>query len=562
MELVEGRRLTGPNFYCTGTGAAVEVRLTQGESAEAEFTAWRARCGPVLERLGIGSGDTAMHLRPHPSGATFVLEAAVDALHTAVEVAEWAVNASASGSAADVAWLADIRNKERNPRLGALGIRSSRDSCPFLWDDDAATIGLGVHSKTWSCNDLPDAESLDTAGLGSIPVALVTGTNGKTTTARLLGRILRDHGWRTALTDTDGMHVDGDLVQAGDFTGPMAARRVLRDTSVQAAVLETARGGLMRRGLALDCAQAAIVTNVSSDHLGEWGLFDVAAMAEAKLTVRKGLADGGWLVLNAGNAPSVAAAQRLDVEKTNKIGWFSAVAGPWIAGALDRGCAAGFVESNQLVVQEGPTTHDLGPVSEIPITFGGLAIHNSDNALAAAMAALALGVPDAAIVRGLRAFRSNPADNPGRTNLYTWRGATLLVDFAHNPDGLHQVAAIVRTLPARRRLVILGQAGDRRDADVAALCDEAVALQVEHYVIKEALHYLRGRRPGEMPALIARMLRERGVSDAAMALVADELDAVKQALKWLQPGDVGVLLVHDDFAAADEYLTSAGAVAM
>ncbi|MSP91759.1 MAG: Mur ligase [Myxococcales bacterium] len=572
MRVVEGRRLTGPNLYLDATGAAVEVTLDAGEDAANVHALWRAHLTDGLHALHLlveTAAPVTTH-RPHVGGATLIVAAEIDTLHTTVEVAEWAAAAVADPASLDGAGALDahllrlrtLLGTEQNPRKPAWRDRARAEGLPFLWDDDAVSIGFGDHSRTWPTVDLPAPATVDLHAYGAIPVALVTGTNGKTTTARVLARILREAGHRVALTSTDGIQVGDDLVESGDFTGPVAARRALRDPRATAAVLETARGGLLRRGLATDQADAAIVTNAADDHLGEWGIDDAYQMAEAKLIVAKGLHRRGLLVLNLMNAPLVLAAARLGLDRSHRLGWFAVAPWPSVAYAVERGEPVALDNYGRLVIVEGGREMDLGSVADVPITLGGCARHNVENALAAALAAYGMGLEADPIRRGLQGFRPDARDNPGRANLFQCNGATLLVDFAHNPDGLRRLGDVVRKLPARRRLLIVGQAGDRRDADVAALCDEAVKLEFDRYVLKEALHYLRGRALGEMPALLARLLRERGVPERALEHAADEGAALTVSLAWLQPGDLGVLLVHDDFGAALRQLQAAGAVPM
>ena len=576
MRVVEGRRLTGPNLYLDSTGAAVEVVLEPGEDAAAIHARWRVHVAAGLGALDLLPPDMApvTSFRPHQGGATLIVAAEFDTLHTTVEVAEWAAAAVATPDvlagdsalegddalAAHLPRLTELLAQERNPFKPAWRDRARQEGLPFLWDDDALSIGFGDHGHSWPTVDLPAPDTVDLHAYGTIPVALVTGTNGKTTTARLLARILKEAGHQVALTSTDGIHVGDALVESGDFTGPVAARRALRDPRATAAVLETARGGLLRRGLATDQADAAVVTNAADDHLGEWGIDDVFQMAEAKLIVAKGLHRRGLLVLNLMNAPLVLAAAKLGLDHTHRIGWFAVAPWPSVAYAVQRGEPVALDNYGRIVILEGGREVDLGPVADVPITLGGAARHNVENLLAAALAAYGMGVEPDAIRRGLLGFRPDARDNPGRANLFQCNGATLLVDFAHNPEGLRRLGDVVRKLPAKRRLLVVGQAGDRRDGDVAALCDEAVKLRFDRYVLKEALHYLRGRALGEMPALLARLLRERGVPERALAYATDEQDAVAQALAWLQPGDLGVLLVHDDFGAALRQVVGAGAV--
>jgi cyanophycin synthetase len=415
------------------------------------------------------------------------------------------------------------------PRLRAVLALARQRGVPHLWDEDGLTLGLGVHARTWPLDALPADEEVVKE---RVPFCFVTGTNGKTTSTRLVAHIARVAGFVPGHTSSDGVVIGESAVQRGDWTGPGAARRVLRDPRVTFAVLETARGGLMRRGLAVMGADAALVTNVSEDHLGEWGICDLAATAEMKLVVARGLRPGGVLVVHGACAPLAEAARALAPV------WFSV--DPAACPAPPRA----YVADGQIVLDGEP----LLPVADVPITLGGAARFNVENVLGAALLARVMGLPRAAIAEGLRTFLPTPEHNAGRMNVLTWRGAHAVVDFAHNPDGVRQLEPVVRALGAGgRRLVLLGQAGDRRDEDMAALVDAVVQIGFDRIQLKELPDHLRGRAPGEIPATLRAALEARGVAPSAIADAPDggELAAVEAALAWSRPGDLLLLLAHE-----------------
>jgi len=549
LHLREGRRLTGPNLLLDGPGAAVEVEITErGQTLEA-IAGWRQRAGDMAAALGW---QVVTASRLHASGASLALAAPIDVLQTAVELAEWAV--IGGDPAVALSRLQALRDAEAQPRLLALAANAGLE---FLHDDEAVTVGLGAHSRSWALVDLPHAEAAVIADLGTIPLVVVTGTNGKTTTARLLARILGMEGAVVGLTSTDALSVGGELVEAGDWSGPGGARRLLRDRRVGCAVLETARGGLLRRGLAVRWADVAVVINVAADHLGEWGIDDLDAMAEAKLIVRKGLKTGGLLVLNADSPPLCAAAVRLGLpDGPYRLAWFSR--NPQVHLLAGHAPCAWADDARGLVWRPPNQPLETMALRAVPITHAGRAVHNVENCLAAILAAQEL-CGATAIRGGLASFGSTVADNPGRANLFAFAGATVLVDFAHNPDGIRQLAMLTADWPTTRRLIVLGQAGDRSDADLYDLAQAALACCPDHVILKESLHYLRGRPLGEVSAVLAAALVDLHVPNSAVALVADEDAAVQATLDWCQPGDLAILLVHDDFAAAVATLAARGA---
>jgi cyanophycin synthetase len=376
-----------------------------------------------------------------------------------------------------------------------------------------------------------------------VPVALVTGSNGKTTVVRLLAAILAETGRTVGITSTDGAFIRGALVGEGDYSGPSGARLVLRRPEVEAAVLETARGGLLRRGLSLDRADVAVVTNVADDHLGEFGIQRLDELAQVKLLVTRAVGPGGAAVLNADD-PLVV---RHSSEVTARIVWFSLEpARDEISAHLAAGGRAVLYESGALALAEGPERTPVVRGEEMPAAMGGAARHNVANALAAIGAANAMGVPPEAMGRALRRFGLSPEDNVGRANLIELGGVRVLIDYAHNPHGMEALVRMSAALPAVRRLVLIGQAGDRSDESIRALARGALALKPDRVVLKEMERYLRGRAPGEVPAIMAEELERAGLPASAVSRAGTEVAAVVDALSWAHSGDLLLLTVHQD----------------
>lgn len=551
----DSRRLTGPNRLMARAGAVIDVTLP-GSPAEGEriLSAWRFQARRILDALGWN--DEELHELRFPGGASLALTAPPDALYAATEINEWAWDATlavVSGLPEPrvepaVARLSARIARERNPRLLALRDAARLHGTQLLVDNRMVSVGEGTGSIAWPVGHLPDPDQVPWGRAHDIPVALVTGSNGKTTTVRLLAAILAASGRVAGYTCTDGVFAGAEALARGDYAGPEGARLLLRDTRVETAVLETARGGLLRRGLAIERAEVAVVTNVAEDHFGEFGVFDLAALADAKLVVARAVGTSGALVLNAGDASLVAAAPRL----APRIVWFGQ--GGQGDGVIARHLAAGgdacVVERDAFVLARGGQRDTVAPVAAAPITFGGGARHNVDNALAAIAAASVLGLPVEAIARGLTGFQGSAADNPGRANLYELGNVKVVVDFAHNPQGMAALAGIAAALPSRRRLVAIGQAGDRDDEAIRELARAALALRPDHVIVKEMEKYRRGRAPGEVPGLLAGELRRLGVPDAHVSTAPDDLGALREALGWALPGDLLLLTIHVDQQAA------------
>ena len=526
------------------------------------LAAWWMRANAAREALGWANTEPVV--RVHRTGTSLAFTAPADQLYTATEINEWAWCASVAfhdfhapghpstqDTASALRTLQRFAGEERCPAAIALLDAARAHGVPALHDDEALSLGLGTHGRTWPIVALPSVDDVPWAMLGTIPAALVTGSNGKTTTVRLIAAMLRAQGLRTAHSCTDGLFVGGgasdtaevERLESGDYSGPTGARQLLRRTDVEAAVLETARGGLLRRGLALADADVAVVTNISADHFGEYGVHSVEDLAAVKLTVARAVAgeraSGGWLVLNAED-PLLRAQ---GPQTAPRIAWFAIddQALPADAMALPR-CAT---RDGRLLLDDGVETLDLGAIAAMPLTLGGRARHNIANIAAAALAAMLMGVYVATIRTVLAEFGRSHADNPGRLQHWAFAGIEIFLDYAHNPDGM---AALLDIAQARRgdgrMALLLGQAGNRDDEQVRELAAVAARFSPDLVVVKDIDGYLRGREAGEVAQVIREALLRHGMSESALPVRLREADAAREALAWAQSGDVLVLPVH------------------
>jgi len=546
MDRLDSRRLTGPNLLLDRPGAIIEVSLSP-EQASAAVAAWASQVRRMLDAVGWKGEEIAA--RTFAGGASLAITAPIDALYTATEINDWAwdaVEAELAGRQAPdfqsaAARLRDEIAREANPRLLALRDAAAAHGVAFLSDDRAASVGLGKGSLTWPVRDLPDPEEVDWNKVRDIPVLLITGTNGKTTTVRLLAAMVDASEQMAGVTSTDQIEVGGELIERGDFSGPGGARTLLRDRRVEVAILETARGGLLRRGLAVNRAAAALVTNIAADHLGEFGILDLPSLAEAKLVVTRAVGPEGRVVLNADDPQLTAAAATLSAP----VLWFSLDPGnPLVRQALAAGGEAVYLQEGSLMLARGGECSQITRVESVPVAFGGAARHNVANVLAAIGMASAIGIPAEAMATGLRRVGNSPEDNPGRANLFQRDGIRVLLDYAHNPHGLTALLDIARTLPAERRLLVLGQAGDRDDEALRDFVRAALPLLPDRVVVKELPEMLRGRQPGEVPAILEDELRRLGIPAERIERAGSELEGVQKALAEARSGDLVVLLVH------------------
>jgi cyanophycin synthetase len=388
-----------------------------------------------------------------------------------------------------------------------------------------------------------------------IPVVAVTGTNGKTTVTRLIAHFGREAGLRVGWCNTDGIYVDGELVEEGDWSGPGGARRVLAQHGVELAVLETARGGILRRGLGVAHNDVAVVTNVAVDHLGLGGVDTLDELAEVKAAVVRVTRPSGAVVLNAEDPRVLAMRTRC---RARPFLFALDPSGAALRGALAGGARAATVVDGDLAVLDGDGGDRLVPVVDAPVTLAGISSAGVANALAAMAAGLGLGLPRAAVAAGLRGFRPDEQLNPTRMNLFTLDGRTVVVDVAHNEASLRALLEVCRGLrPAGAAVrIAIGTAGDRPDG-VLRLLGELAARQADRVVIAEKRKYLRGRTTEEMNRLYREGARAAGRDD--LPAFPTELGALEALLDESRPGDVCALICHAERAEVAAWLQDRGA---
>ena len=376
-----------------------------------------------------------------------------------------------------------------------------------------------------------------------VPIAAVTGTNGKTTTARMLAHITKMAGYTPGLTTTDGVYIDGQRTVSGDMTGPVSARMVLADPQIDIAVLETARGGLLRAGMGVPEVNVGAVLNVQADHLGLKGIDTLEQLAEVKRTVAEVATD--CAVLNADDPLVFRMSAHTDAKHICYV-----TLNPQHAlvrehiRAGGRACAleAG-VNGHMITLYDRGGHIPLVWTHLIPATLEGRAMHNVQNAMFAAAMAFSLGIKLDAIRQGLRTFDSTFFQAPGRMNVFDEHPFKVLFDYGHNAHAVGVMADLAGRLDvAGRRIVVLAGPGDRRDEDLRAIA-AAVAGRFDHYICRRDDN-LRDRAPDEVPRLQADELRARGVPESAISIIPDEQEAIDAALAMGQPGDL--LLVFAD----------------
>ncbi|CAN5688856.1 cyanophycin synthetase [soil metagenome] len=374
-----------------------------------------------------------------------------------------------------------------------------------------------------------------------IPIVAVTGTNGKTTTCRMISHILKMSGRRVGLTTTDGIYIDGTQIFKGDMSGPQSAQMVLQNPTVDHAVLETARGGMLRSGLGFDRCDISVVTNVAADHLGLGGVDSLEGLAKVKAIVPAATHRNGFSVLNADDPWCVKMTSRARGE----IVYFSMNENnPTVREHLRaRGMAVVLREyrgAEVIFLLEGKRETALLDVRHIPATFEGRARVNIKNALAAVAVAYASNINLEAIRTGLRTFSTSFYQTPGRLNLLEIGGYRVIMDYCHNVAGMVELADFVRRMMSSNTVAMLAMPGDRRNEDIAEF--GAVAATVfEEVVIREDA-YLRGSQPGEVAGLLKAALVQNGVREENVSIVPDEQQAANAVLDLAKPDDLIIML--------------------
>jgi cyanophycin synthetase len=546
--LVELRLLDGPNLYFPRPAAKVTLDLTELLGLPI------AEAGDLGAEFGLGKA------RPGTAGSAFRQRFAIRLVTQIVRrlariggVTRLAVRTRTGQAVSELVVAYPWRNSGRAEAL-AYGLAQVLDS-----------VAAGPEAVAEMINTAGSALAVVPLGSGprliqpQIPVVAITGTNGKTTTARMIGHVARRSGWSVGWSSTDGVYINGELIEAGDFSGPGGAGRVLRHPGVELAVTETARGGILRRGVGVAYNDVSVVTNISADHLGLDGIDTLDQLAEVKAVITKITKPDGWCVLNADDPRTYG--MRLGVKAqiwvftrdpdspsgrsvVSEGGRVTTLLGGWVS-----------------VLRAGSDPLPVVDVVDVPMTLAGLSRVNVENVLAVASATLALGFSVEQVADGLRSF--DPSHhNPGRMNIWTLSVPSgvisVVIDLAHNEAGLEALLEIMNGLrPHHGRLLLgVGSAGDRSD-DVFVRLGEIAGLGADLVEITHKARYLRGRSTAELGKLI-----KEGAAHAGMEIAGEhdsELGCLVSLVGRAHDGDVVAIMTHQDRELLDQWLIDHGA---
>jgi cyanophycin synthetase len=547
VRLVELRVLEGPNLYFTKPAVKLTLAVPGWLSATEDRVAGIGRRVRFPARVAPSPGPPDSEQRRR-----FVSRLAAHVARSLAEAAgsHVAVRARPGHERSDIVVAFPWRRREAAQALGReigelLGLLlGSRKPFGRLVREAAARVARTEPGPG------------PTVPAPKIPVIAVTGTNGKTTTVRLLAHLLATAGLRVALTSTDGVYVDGSLVEEGDYSGPAGAAMALAQPGVEAVVLEVARGGILLKGIGTAHNDVAVVTNISADHLGLHGIFSLDQLAEVKATITRITKPNGWDVLNADDPRVLAMRGRargrpflfsLDPDH------------PAIRNALaERGRAMAPLDGSLVVMNPGPHVSPLLRLEDVPVTLAGISSHHVQNAMAAAAAALGVGLSREDLVRGLRSFVLDPQSNPGRANLFELDGRIAVIDYAHNEAGMHGLVEICEGLrpPGGEIWIAYGTAGDRSDEIMHAL-GYVAARGASHVAVVELHRYLRGKDPRE----VVDRLRAGAIDGGAGEVpnFPDELTGLRWMLERSRSGDVVAITALAQRQEIFEMLTDRGA---
>jgi len=377
-----------------------------------------------------------------------------------------------------------------------------------------------------------------------VPILAITGTNGKTTTSRLISHICRQTGKVVGFTTTDGVYIDDYLVEKGDNTGPYSAGMILKEPTVEIAVLETARGGILRSGLAFNQCDVGVVLNVAADHLGIGDIDTIEQMAKVKSVVAEVVSAEGYAVLNADDPLTVSMAEKVK----GRVAYFSmSPDNPIIHDHIRRGGMAAIYENGYLSILEGEWTLRIEEAVNIPVTMQGMAPFMIANALAACLATFVQGIDIELIRQGVRTFKPSVAQTPGRMNLFDLGHHHALIDYAHNPAGYEAVGGFVGNWSGEK-VGVVGGPGDRRDDDLILL-GKLSARMFDRIIVKED-NDTRGRRRGEVADLILRGISQENAS-MRPEVILDETEALEKALSTVSEGGLVVIFPESVTQAID-----------
>ncbi|MAA77910.1 MAG: hypothetical protein CL916_01520 [Deltaproteobacteria bacterium] len=524
-------RITGPHLLLDGMGAAIWLEEIRFESA---FNI-KKRVSKACAHFNWGEPS----LLENDTGYSIAIEAPIDQLYAACVLLEWACE--------DEEWSSQVveriqREEKEHLRLRSLYVFCLERNISYTVDEDYFCIGYGLYAQSYPWTALPVPEKIKAPQ--SIPVVAITGTNGKTTTTRMLSSISKEAGYCVGATSSDGVVIDGETIVSGDWTGAGAARKVLRNSKVDFAILETARGGLMRRGMVIRDVDVVGITNVSRDHFGSWGIESLISLQRAKLSIVFSLRKYGVLVLNKEHTDIYDLFLKEFSTKRPDIRVVMYTTKRTISEIV-------YCNNDIIYVNSEP----LCSINEIPLTLDGHAKYNLENALMAITIAHLQGISATHIREGLSLLLPDPKHSQGRSNIFFYNGGTVIVDFAHNEGGITAMVDLVKSLRPKRSFMVLGQAADRSTSLLKGMAYAAANLSGQHYWIKQIEKHTSERSAKETALILQEAMKEAFVEPEKISICESELVAAEEALQQISEGDVLLFFSHTHYEEVVQLLT-------
>lgn len=545
-------RLMGSNIYFTETGAVLDITLF-GKDLKAMpklLKMWEVELKRIMTALNWSGYKTG--IRIYSKGFKYAISAPVDLLFCGIYVLrqtwESVYNEYKTGKPYDMKDILEyiepeIRN-DLNLKYRAICDEARRRSLNVFLEKYDICIGSGKYAYRGDIDDI-SLRDIPWDDIKEVPSVMVTGTNGKTTTVRLTAYIARHAGKKVGYCSTDWVMVGDEIVEKGDLSGPTGSLRVMMHPEVELAVLEVARGGLVRRGLIADYMQGATVTNVSEDHLGQDGIENIIDMAESKSLVYDAVKDGGYCIINLDDDEMRKRVFTLPGKKimltqrslTNKD----------VRACLKYADHICYIKNKSFYWKTGVKESVIATFAQTPITINGMAKHNVENAMNAICLSFVLGLTKKQIGNGLKTYQNTAENNRGRANTFRHNGGTIIVDFAHNPAAIGAILNMAHAYlkPGGKLTMLVGNTGNRLQL-TDGICQMVVDAKVDTVMIKEIPNYLRGAKLGQIPKMIETSLLKKGMKKQQLIMIGDEETALEHTLKTMQPGDVCAFLCHSN----------------
>ena len=579
MQILSVQPLRGPNLWSISTPLLIQVKLDftteqnlSIESLHNIFNDAKVNCPfldvnsnlNVFQQLAMAYAKMAIYLQVQAGFAVsntackstvingiynVVYEyqqenSGLKAIDDAVELMQWILNGKNIKALLQkqILELKD-QHKALDINLEQLIAACKLAEIPYCLPDEdlPLRIGYGMHGKDFGKEDYENGinqlpilfKNKDEA---TIPIIAVTGSNGKTTTTRLIAHIMHTASYQVGYTTSDGIYVQNEMIDKGDTTGPYSAQMVLRNPNVQIAILETARGGIVRAGLGFKQCDVAVVTNVQNDHLGISDIETMEELARVKEVIVQAVKSNGVAVLNADNAYTL----QMGLTAKCEVAWFTTVAkNPNLSNSENDFL---YVELGKVYYQQGTDTTYIVDVNDIPITFNGTLGFMTQNALAAILACLKFGVEPAFIVKGVSSFYPGEAQTPGRMNIYQFKHGQVMVDFAHNPEGFSGIASFLKANKADYKVGIIVATGDRKAEDIKQL--GRISANMFDHVLIHQVKFLRGQTADHLVSLLVEGMKQEN-PNISWQRVPDEAEPLLFALEMNKPENSIIVALSD-----------------